>query len=805
MKISDIFIKFIVLIEVCFTKASEGIRKGINKLKNKYPVLKKILTVPAFVKKIPPVAESAKNYIVGFINKLKKKYPVLEKYLVLPQNGKKRALLCRILVAVILFVSVFGIVGAAIRGERINTKKAVEEYNSSVPDTSFLYKDATEAQLHERINELDSLAASQIASVNIESVLYTDETVTLIGKLLGEYTDEDLDDVSFSALKKNYPDAYDYISTQQNDGKTWKDLGTIPFGITKGDKEAFIKACGAFAEFLGNDMISIFLEAPSIYNDALVPALESLHTGEMPSLTGFVMKTGLSGSARVEFIIEKILTIIDPIKEAPLTYLCEMLPDFAVNYKRASEFVNDADIDLELPELEDILDAIWKMVDMTYKPFDFDYLASLGTAEVAKSGGNNGKRVQITGNRDAVFLYIADYVLSHLTYENNYPAVEKLLTKTFKEVDRNGEIGKLIYSEGMNKIAALFIDIIALNKAKTTNTDAETLVNAHNSSGTDFEAVFEGFMSRDRVSALIARLDSMLSSLLQENDIESMLFTDTVATVFTKYTALFCSIDFSDIPFDAMKYSFPEAYEYLKALQAEGKTWDDVDFIPFGITAGDKETFIKACGAGGEYLGDLLALNMLISPSIYDEALVVLTEAIHMGPSPDVREFIDMHGLDGAKRIEIILELALKMLEPLKEAPVSYMCTILPDIIYGFRVAHDCANANPDMALTGVEILSLDKLIAKLLSEMGVTVPDYDFNQIIALSTATVAESGDRTGKRMELTGDKEAVFAALASYVTAILSTENNIDALSNAASELLGISAGVVKPVLSLLKNIL
>lgn len=776
-----------------------------NELKEEYPVLKKYLKVPGFVKKIKPLTEKIKLSIIDFINKLKKKYPVLEKYLVLPETGKKRAVICRILAAVIVFVSVFGIGGAITRGERINVKKAVAEYNESAPDTSSLYKNATKEQIHERIDDLDSLAAAQIAQVDIESVLYTDETVTLIGKLLGEYTDKDFDEVKFKTLKKNYPDAYDYVTALQDDNKDWEELETVPFGIAKGDKEAFVKACGAFAEFLGNDMISIFMEAPSIYNDALVPAFEALHTGKMPTLASFVMKTGLSGSARVEFIIEKVLSIIEPIKEAPVTYLCEMLPDFIINYTRASEFVNDKDIDLELPEIEDILDSVWKMLDMTYKPLDLEYLSSLGTAQIAESGGNKGKRVEIIGDRDAVFLYIADYVLFHLTYENNYPSVEKLLTTTLKEIDRTGEIGKLIYSDGMNKIAACFIDIVALNKVKTTNTDAQTLVNQHNARGTDFEAVFSGLMSRERVSGIISTLDSVLSSYLKDGSIENILFTDTVATTFTKLASSLCSIEFSDIPFDAMKYSFPEAYSYLKALQAEGKTWDEVDFIPFGIEAGDQATFIKACGAGAEYLGDLLALNMLISPTIYDEALVVLTEALHLGTSPDVREFIDMHGLDGAKRIEIILELVLPMLEPLKEAPVSYLCTILPELIYALKVTSDCAAANPGMALTGIEFLPLDQLIAKLLGEFGVAVPDYDFDQIIALSTAEVAESGDRTGKKMELTGDKEAVFAALISYVSGILSQENNIDALSNAASELLGINAVVIKPVLSMFKSIL
>ena len=717
----------------------------------------------------------------------------------------KRKVIAILLAVALVFVSVFGVIGLVTKGESINAKKEAAKYNENVGDSSSLYKAATREELHPLIDDLDALVAAQLNSMSFESFVYSDEVASLVGMLLGTAAEKDFASVKFNALEKDYPEAYNYVSSLQSSGKDWKNLKTVPFGITKGDKEAFIDACGAFGEFLGNDMISIFLKAPSIYNDALVPALESLHTGEMPSLAGFVMKTGLSGKARVKLLVEKVLTIIEPIKEAPVTYLCEMLPDFAVNYTRACEFINSRDLGLKLPEVEAILDLVFDYLGMTHKSFDLEYVSTLGTAKVAKSGGNGGKRVEITGDRDAVLLYIADYVFEHLTYENNYPAVEKLLTQTLKEIDRNGEIGKILYSDNMNKIAACFIEIVALNTAKATENDAQTVVNQHNAAGTDNEAVFAGFMSRETVSKLIGTLDSTLSAFLRDNNVEAMIFTDTVASVFVKLSAEFCSIDFADVPFDSMSYSFPEAYNYLMTLQSEGKTWSDVGTIPFGITAGDKDAFIKACGAGGEYLGDILALNMLIAPSIYDEALVTLTESLHTGVSPDVREFIDMHGIDGAKRIEIVLELALTMLEPLKEAPVSYLCTILPDLIYGYEIAAACGTANPNLKQTGLEILPLNDLFKKLLGEMGILVPDYDFGQIVALSTAQIAPSGDRTGIRAEFTGDKEAVFAALASYVKNILGQENNVQAIANAANQIFGINAGLVQSLLSTFKLIL
>lgn len=719
-------------------------------------------------------------------------------------DPKKIKLVAIILAVALVFVSVFGIFGLVTGGEKINVRKEVKNYNKATADSSYLYKAATKEELHPLIDELDMLVAAQLNSMNIESYIYSDEAATLVGMLLGTVAEKDFASVKFDSLEKDYPEAYSYISSMQSSGRTWKDLKTVPFGITKGDKAAFIDACGAFGEYLGNDMISIFIKAPSIYDDALVPVLESLHTGKMPTLTGFVMKTGLSGKARVKLIVEKILTIIDPVKKAPVTHICEMLPDFALNYTKACEFINSRDLGLKLPEVEELLNLLFDALGMTHKAFDIEYLSRLGTAKAAKSGGNSGKRVEITGDRDAVLLYIADYAFEHLTYENNYPSVEKFLAQTLKKIDRDGEIGKILYSDGINKIAACFIEIVALNTAKATSTDAQTLVNQHNTASTDVEAVFGGLMSRENVSRLISALDSTLSSFLKDNNIESMIFTDTVASAFVRFSAEFCSIDFYNVPFDSMSYSFPEAYDYLMTLQSEGMTWSDVGTIPFGITPGDKEAFIKACGAGGEYLGDIFALNMLIAPSVYDEALVTLTEALHTGASPDVREFINRHGIDGAKRIEIVFELLLTMLEPLKEAPVSYLCTILPDFIYSYELAAACAAANPDMAQTGFEILPLNELLKKLLGEAGVIVPDYDFNRIIALSTAEVAPSGDRTGNRVALTGDKEAVFAALASYIKNITGHENNIQAIAGAASKLFGIDSGFVQSILSRFKFI-
>lgn len=710
-----------------------------------------------------------------------------------------------ILAVAIAFTAIFGAVNLITKGEPIDCDKVAEEYNNARPDTSYLYKGATKQELNAEITRLNNLIAEALTQADIESVLYSDEGVSMIAKLLGEASGKEFGEVSFKALQNDYADAFALLNDMQLSSASWEHIKVIPFGLTPGDREGFIKACGAFGKFLGDEMLTMVMKAPTAYDDALVPVLESLHTGAMPSLIGFVMETGLDGSKRVEFLVERVLSIIEPVKEAPIDYLCTMLPDFLTNYKKASEFINGRDLGIKLPDPQQIIDSVWQLLGMTNKPFDLDFVAKLGTATVAESGSSNGKRVEITGDRDDVFMYISDYIDQHVTYENNYEALENFLTQKLKEIDRDSQVGNLLYGDLTSRMLALYVKIVAMNKVKTNNTDAEVLVSEHNANINDGTAIFESFMSRENTAKIINTLDSTLSAFMTENKIENMIFTDTVASFFVKLVSEFCGVDFSEVPFSALSYSHPDAYNYVKALQDEGKTWADVGIIPFGITAGDKQAFVKACGAGAEYFGDLLALNMVVAPTIYDEGLIPLAEAFHIGAFYDTEEFLIMHGADSAKRVEIILDFVLGILEPLKKAPVSYICSILPDIIYGYGILADCTKADPDTLLTGLEIPPLNEFLSKLFVEAGISFPEFDFNQVIMLSEASVAESGDRTGKKMRLDGDKEAVFACLASYVMNIINHENNVESISTVAGNLLGINAAIIKGLMSTIKFIL
>lgn len=720
-------------------------------------------------------------------------------------KGKRRKIISVILAVVIAFTAIFGVFNIVTRGEKINSKKVAENYNNNRSDSSVIYRNASKKELSLQMDELEALFVRLIEKIDIETMLYSDEGASFAGKLLGEYSGVSFTEANFSSLKKDYPDAYSLLISMQQSSASWEHIDIIPFGIETGNKEAFVKACSAFGSFFGDEMISMFLKAPTAYDDALVPLLESLHTGPMPSILGFLFKAGLTAEKRVEFFIEKALSVIEPLKKAPLTYICGVLPDLLINYERACNFINNSDIGLSLPTIEQVVDYLWGLLDVKYVPLDTDYITGLGKAKVTKSGHSSGKRVEITGDRDDIFIYLCYYISDHLTYADNFPAFEELITTTMKKIDRNGKSGKLLYSELTNKIIGVFVNIFAMNEPKTTNADVDALVNEHNSQNKDFSAVFKGFMNREGVARLIDTIDSVFVSFFAENNLEKMIFSDSFATFFCRFFCEFCSIELKDIPFDAMKYDFPDAYKYVKALQHDNKTWKDIGIIPFGITPGDKEAFLQACGAGAEYFGDMLALDMVISPTTYDEAFVTLIEAFHVTTAPDVKNFIFKHGADSTKIIEVILDMLVKIIEPLKEAPVSYICSILPDLIYSYGIASDCYAANPGMALTGFDLLPLNEFLNKVVSGTGIELQEYDFSKIIKLSSASVEESGDRTGKRMRLDGDREAVFTSLVEYVRSILNHPGNIDTLSSLVGEIFGISPAVISSFLLTFRFIL
>ncbi len=728
----------------------------------------------------------------------------------LMNNNKALKIISIVLVVAIVITSVFGVAVNVIGGEKIKCDKEVESYNSSVADVSSYFVSMSEEELAKRLDKLDAELVSIISMVNVEQMLYTDEVATLVARFTSELIGKELADIKFKAVKKSFPVAYDFINAQKEAGKTWADLGVIPFGIEPGDKQAFIEACSAGAEAFGANLLKVILNAPSAYNDALVPALEALHTGPMPTFSEFVSSTGLSGSKRMALLVEKILSIVEPLKAAPLTYLCEIAPDFFKNYTKAADFLNgkkgvEKRAKLVMPTIDGLLNEVLSGAGMSVPTLDVNYASQLGQAVVDQSGANRGERVRINGDREAVFCFMADYILGTLVHENNFAYIDKLLTKDFKDESlQQGLAGEILNSDIFKVFLADFVDLLSKIQGRTAP-DVKAQVDAYNAEVKDYSELFKWPATEKTVSAAMNTIDAVIIGSLSDFNLGSAIYTDAFATTVTKLTAKMCSKELADITFAAVKKSFPEAYAYLTQAQSEGKTWADIDSIPFGITTGDKSTFIKACAAGSEHFGDALAKCLLVCPTSYEEALVPIFEALHTGPMPEIKDFILYSGLDAAKRMEFVVERILEVVDPLLAAPITYLCELLPDFIYSYNKAAQVAQNNPDIInKAGMKLLPINELLDMVVADFGITLPEYDYSQLEKLGTARVAASGDIGGERFEIVGDREAVFMSIASLILEIAKQEGNLSAVANVLTGSLGLETEAVSTTMSTVESV-
>ena len=707
-----------------------------------------------------------------------------------------------VLAVAIVITSVFG-VQKITAGAKIDVESETESYNANTPDFTELFKGISKEELSAELDDFDTKLAAFISTLNIDSLLYTDSVATLLTKAIANLMGKNLENINFKSLKSSFPEAYEYIENHKSKGKSLNDIETIPFGIEEGNKKEFIKACGAGAAHLGDTLLEVVLCAPTAYNNALVIALESTHTDEMPSIFGFALRTGLSPSARIEFLIERILDIIEPIKEAPLTYLCSILPDFIINYNKACDFMNSNSTiaektGLALPTIDSIIGGLISALDMSAPEIDYDYLSKMGTATVANSGYTGGKRVQINGDREVIFAYLADFIMNLLTYEDNFAIVENLLTKVLKsDAVQTSEFADLLNSSEFKTMLAALMDILAKLKPRDAY-DAKAETEKYNSQERDFESIFKWPATEENVTTVLNTVEAKIVEALNTNDIESIIFTDEIATIVSKVTAHLCNRELTDITFLALKKSFPDAYDYISILQAQDKTWNDVDIIPFGIAPGDKDMFIKACGAGAEHFGDALALSLMANPHAYDDALLPLLESLHTGAMPPLEEFVAGQGLDGAVRMEEITAKVLTILEPIKSAPLSYLCEIVPDLIVSYGKAAKVLKNNKVQPLL---LPDIGTLVNDFLASYDITLPEYNFGVFTDMANAETVESGNYTGYRMELKGDREVVFMGLATYLVQVLKHGNNMEIISNLLSDLLGIDRSILTTITSLI----
>lgn len=692
-----------------------------------------------------------------------------------------------ILAAVILITVPVAVFNSVTKGEKYDSEVQAIAYDEVNFGYGMLAVGISEEGLKSELDELDSMLSTVIGSIDIESTLFTDEVATLVTEFTAKLMEKEPIDIEFTAMKKSFPEAYDYMEKIKGTGSTWTAVETIPFGITKGDKEAFIKACGAGAEALGDALLKVVLYEPTSYYDALVPAIESTHTNVMPSLAGFVMETGLSGSARIKFMAEKILSIVEPIKTAPLSYLCEIFPDFIMSYGKACELINGSEkirseLNFKMPEISSIVDGIVTALGMTAPKLNLNEISKMGRGFIGESGGNDGSRLTVNGNRETIFAYLADYITGLFTFENNFEVVEKIVTDVLK----NSSVQTPLNTREIKNFLGKLMGVLQKLEVKES-ADISAEIDAYNSHEKDYSNLYGKFLTKEKVSSVITSAETKLIEVLASADLESKIFTDEIATTVSVITAKLCEKELSDISFYALSQSFPAAYSYVKNIKDSGGTFDDIETIPFGITPGNKEMFIKACGAGAEHFGDALLLCLLSDPLSYDNALVPLLESLHTGPMPSLEDFVSMQGIDSARRMEIITEKVLTILDPIKESPLTYLTDTLPDLIASYGKSAEALKCNPNAPL---KLPELSELLESVAGEFGLTLPDYDFTLLENAGTAKKSQSGHYLGERVEINGDREDVAMLILSYAADIIGHENNKDTIVDLVSSLLSIS---------------
>ena len=96
---------------------------------------------------------------------------------------------------------------------------------------------------------------------------------------------------------------------------------------------------------------------------------------------------------------------------------------------------------------------------------------------------------------------------------------------------------------------------------------------------------------------------------------------------------------------------------------------------------------------------------------------------------------------------------------------------------------------------------AIDELLNVITADLGLVLPSYDFSVLTEMATAEKAESGNYTGYRMQLNGDREVVFMGLATYILQVLKNDKNLAAIDGIISDTLGMDISILTTITSLI----
>ena len=348
---------------------------------------------------------------------------------------KAKKLLSVFLAALMVMTTLGGVMTAsAATNEAATAAAAAFNKKAAATDHSAVYENMSAKSAKQTKDALNGLLAPILKAVKVQEKLYTDATVTAIFKLLNQDVMAINAGTAASNISADYPEAKAYMSTVKSDGKTWIDFDAskMVWGVTPGDREAFVKAVNGSSGNLNTTLgFVLALLAPNLY-EPLASLLEAFHVGNMPASA---LELYQGGSL---FYLADILTkAIDALVADPFGYLGDVLPDLAYTYgevgsglKALLDMLASSGLDLgvDLPEdFSGIVSMVGGLIGFDFPAFDVDYLATMGTANAVESGLPGGYRMAINGDQTMVFAALMNYVGKTLKIPANQVALSKLI------------------------------------------------------------------------------------------------------------------------------------------------------------------------------------------------------------------------------------------------------------------------------------------------------------------------------------------------------------------------------------------
>ena len=348
---------------------------------------------------------------------------------------KAKKLLSVFLAALMVMTTLGGVMTAsAATNEAATAAAAAFNEKAAATDHSAVYENMSAKSAKQTKHALNGLLAPILKAVKVQEKLYTDATVTAIFKLLNQDVMAINAGTAASNISADYPEAKAYMSTVKSDGKTWIDFDAskMVWGVTPGDREAFVKAVngsnGNLNSTLGFAVLMDFYGGGNLYN-SLASFLEALHVGTMPESVELFYASGALGS-----IADIVTKAIDALVANPLDYLTDVLPDLAYTYGEVASSLQalleqlGGLVSIELPsDFSGVVSMVGGLIGFEFPAFDVDYLATMGSAATAESGSAGGYRMAINGDQTMVFAALMNYVGKTLKIPANQVALSKLI------------------------------------------------------------------------------------------------------------------------------------------------------------------------------------------------------------------------------------------------------------------------------------------------------------------------------------------------------------------------------------------